>query len=499
MLDNEIGQRTIRYFAWACALVLMLQATTFADISLPRIFSDHMVLQQNSQVEIWGRAEADQEIEIHFNDQVVSAVADSEGEWTGTIETPEAGGPFQVEVKSKNDQTKVVLNDVMVGEVWICGGQNNMAMPLADALNAEAEIEKAKDFSKLRLFTVGHNSAIEPFTDFATADGWNVCNPDSIPQFSAAAYFFGRNLSETLEVPIGLILCSKSGTQCEAWTSRKALEGKPELEPLLKHWDENDDPTNQNRPGNLYNGMVAPLQGIKFKGFIWYQGESNNGRGRQYATSFPLLIENWRTALDHKDAPFLFVQLAPHRYTQRPTEDLAEIWDAQLKTFRNVHNTGMVITTDLGDQENLEPKNKQEVGRRLALWAFADVYAEELKALEVQAPGARSGPIFKAAERIEGTNQLKITFDFIAEGLSCKGADGLTDFTICGVDQKFVPAQAVIEDGAVIVSADEIDDPQAVRFGWSDSAQPNLFNSADLPAAPFRTDDFKLLSDEANF
>lgn len=499
MLEYEIAQRTIRYFAWTFVFACVLQSPAVADISLPRIFSDHMVLQQNSQVEIWGSAEANQEVEIHFNDQVVSAVANADGEWTGTIETPEAGGPFQVEVKSKNDQTKVVLNDVMIGEVWICGGQNNMAMPVADVLNADAEIQKAKDYSKLRLFTVGHNSAIEPFTDFATADGWNVCNPDSIPQFSATAYFFGRNLIESLDVPVGLIHCSKSGTQCEAWTSRKALEDKPELAPLLQHWEENDDPTNQNRPGNLFNGMVAPLQGVKFKGFIWYQGESNNGRGRQYATSFPLLIENWRTSLSHKDAPFLFVQLAPHRYTQRPPEDLAEIWDAQLKTFRETHNTGMVVTTDLADLENLEPKNKQEIGRRLALWAFSDVYSDELKALEIKAPVAQSGPIFKAFERIEGTNQIKITFDFTAEGLDCKGSDELTDFTICGADQKFLPAKAIIRDDAVIVSADEIDDPEHVRFGWNDSAQPNLFNSANLPTAPFRTDDFKLLSDEANF
>ena len=499
MQENEIARRTIHWFARACVVVLMLQASALADISLPRIFSDHMVLQQNSQVEIWGRAEANQEIEIHFNDQVVSAVANDDGDWTGTIETPAAGGPYQVEVKSKNDPTKVVLNDVMIGEVWICGGQNNMAMPVADVLNAEAEIEKAKDFGKVRLFTVGHNSAIEPFTEITAADGWNVCNPDSIAQFSAVSYFFGRNLAGTLDVPVGLIHCSKSGTQCEAWTSRKALEGVPELEPLLKHWDENDDPTNQNRPGNLYNGMVAPLRGIKFKGFIWYQGESNNGRGRQYATLLPLLIKNWRESLDHRDAPFLFVQLAPHRYTQRPPEDLAEIWDAQLKTYRSVENTGWVVTSDLGDPENLEPKNKQEIGRRLALWAFADIYTEELKTLDVQAPVAKSGPIFKSMERVEGTNQLKITFDCVAEGLSCKGADGLTDFTICGADEKFVPAKAVIEGNSVLVSSDEIDDPQAVRFGWSDSTQPNLFNSADLPAAPFRTDNFKLLSDEADF
>ncbi len=498
MLENEIAKQMIRHIARGCLLALLMPVTLLADISLPRIFSDHMVLQRNSQVEIWGIAEANQEIEIHFNEQVVSAVADASGNWTGAIQTPEAGGPYQVEVKSKSDETKVVLNDVMIGEVWICGGQNNMAFPVADAFNAEAEIENAKDFPNLRLFTINHNVATERFTDIAKAEGWNVCSPDSITQFSAVAYFFGRNLTETLKVPIGLIHCSKSGTQCEAWTSRKALERKPELEPLLKHWDENDDPTDHNRPGNLFNGMVAPLKGLKFKGFLWYQGESNNGRGRQYATLFPLLIQCWREELEHVDAPFLFVQLAPHRYEQRAAEELAEIWDAQLKTYRSTHNAGIVVTTDIADTENLEPKNKQEIGRRLALWAFADVYGEELKNLEVQGPAACSGPLFKSMEKIKDSNKIQVTFDHVAEGLTCKGSE-LNLFLICGADQNFVPATAVIQEDSVIVSADEVENPTQVRFAWDDTAKPNLYNSANLPAAPFRTDNFKLLSDEVDF
>lgn len=498
MLENQIVKRMIRCFALGCILAILVPATLLADISLPRIFSDHMVLQRNSKVEIWGIAEADQAIEIHFNEQIVSAVADAEGNWTGTIETPDAGGPYQVEVKSKSDAAKVVLNDVMIGEVWICGGQNNMSFPVAETINAEKEIEKAKGFPNVRLFTINDNVATERFTDIAKADGWNVCSPDSISPFSAVSYFFGRNLNETLEVPIGLIQCAKSGTPCEAWTSRKALERMPELDPLLQHWDENDDPTDQNRPGNLFNGMVAPLKGIKFKGFLWYQGESNNGRGRQYATLFPLLIQCWREELQHVDAPFLFVQLTPHRYDQRASEELAEVWDAQLKTFRSTHNAGIVVTTDISDVENLEPKNKREIGRRLALWAFADVYDEELTALEIQVPAACCGPLYKSMEKIKGTNKIEITFDHIAEGLQSNGTK-LSDFTICGADQKFVPADAEIQDGKIIVSAEEVEDPTQVRFAWNDSAAPNLFNSANLPASPFRTDNFKLLSEEVDF
>ena len=387
-----------------------------------------MVLQQNSLVEIWGIAEANEEIEISFNEQTVSATANAQGNWTGSIQTPKAGGPYQVEVKSKNGQTKVVLNDVMIGEVWICGGQNNMAFPVAETLNAESEIEKAKDFSNLRFLTVGHNVATERFTELAKADGWNVCNPDSVTQFSAVSYFFGRHLTESLGVPVGLIHCSKTGTKCEAWTSRKSLESKPELAELLKHWDENDDPTDHDRPASLFNGMIAPLKGVKFRGFTWYQGESNVGRGSQYATLFPLLIDTWRTELSNPEAPFLFVQLAPHRY-EHP-EDLAEIWDAQLKTFRTTSNTGIVVTTDIADLETLEPRNKQEVGRRLSLWAFATVYANELKAAQIAIPAAHSGPIYQAMERVEGTNQIKITFDHIADGLECRGEGALTNFLI---------------------------------------------------------------------
>lgn len=497
--ENRFYHRTLLAWLLACVGLAMLPSALSADISLPRFFSDHMVLQQKSQVNIWGKADPNQVVEIQFNKQTVSATADQEGNWSGTIATPEAGGPYQVQVQSKDGKTKVVLNDVMVGEVWICGGQNNMELKVADSLNAEAEIKRAKNFSNVRFFTVSRNTAPEPLTEIIKAEGWNVCNPDSVSEFSALAYFFGRNLNENLDVPVGLIHCSWTQTPCESWISRKTLESKPELEPLLKHWDENDDPTDSARPSNLFNGMIAPLKGTKFRGFIWYQGESNIGRARQLATLFPALIQNWRTYLENEEAPFLFVQLAPHRYDQRRPEDLPEIWDAQLKTLRAVPNTGMVVTTDIADTRDLHPKNKQEVARRLALWSFAGIYADLIKERELAPPAAYSGPLFKSWNKVEGTQQIRIEFDHIADGLECRGGGGLTHFSICGVDEKFVPANAVIEDGAVLVSSDDVADPQAVRFAWDDVAEPNLFNSSGLPASPFRTDEFKLHSQDVEF
>ena len=470
--------------------VLLLWATVgSADISLPKIFSDHMVLQQQSEVSVWGTAEPSQQIEISFNETTVSTTADSAGNWRGTITTPEAGGPYELEINAKDDETKVVFSDVMVGEVWICSGQSNMEWPLTKSLNPEIEIENAKEFSDLRLFTVNNNGTPEPLDDFAKTEGWNVCGPESVAEFSAVAYFFGRELKRELKVPIGLIHTSWGGTRCEAWVSAEGLNEQTALAPLLQHWKENDNPTSKNRPSNLYNAMIHPLKGVEFRGFLWYQGEANVGRGQQYQTLFPTLITDWRTQFEKPDAPFYFVQLAPFRYGKHPPEALPEIWDAQLKTMQSVENTGMAVTTDIGNLENIHPKNKQEVGRRLALWAVAKTYAEQVETAPVH-----SGPIFESAELIKGKFALSFTF---SEGLKSRDEQPLNCFSICGEDKKFLPATAKIVAGKVIVSSEEVTAPEAVRFGWDDTSVPNLINEAGLPASPFRTDDFPLLSEEA--
>lgn len=490
--------RLLRERLWLVLVgVLLSTPSLMGDISLPKIFSDHMVLQQKSAVKIWGQAEPGQKLVLTFIDKQTTLQANAVGQWSTLIRTPEAGGPFELEIADQSGEPKVVFTDVMVGEVWICSGQSNMEWPLTGVLNPETEIEQARNYPNLRLFTVDHSPSPQPLEDFINVTPWSVCTPEAVKSFSAAAYFFGRELSKELgDIPVGLINSSWGGTRCEAWTSRDAMDDVEDLAPLLRYWDENDDTASQHRPANLFNGMIAPLTQFEIRGAIWYQGEANHGRGHQYATLFPTMIEDWRTAFGVGDFPFYFVQLAPFRYKNQPASALAEIWDAQLKTLKSVNNTGMVVTTDIGNIDNIHPANKQEVGRRLALIALANIYQDQL-------PNGKqdliaSGPIYESMSTNQ--DQIRLTFEHVGKGLRKRFDDEeLRDFTICGDDRQFVPANAIIESDVVIVSSPEVKQPIAVRFGWSDTAEPNLVNSAGLPASPFRTDDFPLESIDRSF
>ena len=473
-----------------------LSSDVRGDISLPKIFSDHMVLQRDTSVRIWGSADAGQKLTVKFAGTETRTTASGQGDWEVVITTPSAGGPYELEVIAERGEPKVIFTDVMVGEVWLCAGQCNMEWEVSKSLNSETEIESSKNFPMLRLFTVGDRASPQPLDDFAKVEPWNVCSPEVVKEFSAIAYFFGRELSKGLEaMPIGLIDASWSGTVCEAWTSRKSMDDVAELAPLLKYWDERGETTSPNRPGNLYNGMIAPLKNFPIRGAIWYQGEANHGRGHQYATLFPTLIKDWRANFGVGDFPFYFVQLAPFRYNQKPPEALAEIWDAQLKTLKSVPHTRMVVTTDIGDLEHINPINKQEVGRRLAMVALGDIYRSQLVAERTNF--LYSGPIYESISTND--NRIRITFKH-SRGLRIRnGENELTDFLICGEDQQFVPATATIDGETVEVSSTEVDKPIAVRFAWDDSAQPNLVNEQGLPASPFRTDEFPLISEGLDF
>jgi sialate O-acetylesterase len=370
-------------------------------------------------------------------------------------------------------------------------------MKVSEALNAKTEIDLSKNYQNLRLFTVDQFASAQPLNDFTKVTSWSVCSPETVKDFSATAYFFGREVSKELkDVKIGLVDASWGGTVCEAWASRAAMEKVTALAPLLKHSDENDEPTSPNRAANLYNGMIAPMTDFPIRGVIWYQGEANNGRGAQYATLFPTLIADWRQQFGSDDLPFYFVQLAPYRYKLESPESLAELRDAQLNTLKTVSRTGMVVTTDLGDVEEIDPKNKQSVGRRLALIALADVYKDCLAA--DKRDFFYSGPIFQSAEK--GEHCIWITFEHAEGGLRTRNDEQtLTGFTICGKDGKFVPAVAKIVGEKVQVSSPEIEDPTEVRFAWNDTAQPNLVNQGLLPASPFRTDEFPLESEGRDF
>ena len=477
-------------FLFIFLMLIWFTTTVQADITLPKIFSDHMVLQQNSTIRVAGTADPEEKLTITFDQQKSTAQADAKGRWSTSIKTGNPGGPFELLIASESSATRVLVSDIMVGEVWICSGQSNMAWPTSKALNPEIELEESKNYPNIRLFSVENSAISKPQSEFAKVKPWVCCSPESVQGFSATAYQFAKHLSKKMDIPIGLINTSWGGTRCEAWTPESSLAADERYAKMLKVWAEKDEPTNRHRPANLYNGMINPLKGYSFRGVIWYQGESNVGRGAQYAHLFPTMIKSWRKELNQGDFPFYFVQLAPFRYRNQAPQALPEVWQAQLDTMKNMENVGMAVITDVGNIKDIHPKNKQEVGRRLAMWALGDIY---------QKPDATdrepvSGPIFKDFS-VKG-DTIVVNFDHIAKGLKIRSPQSeLTHFMISGDDQEFFPASATIQGDSVVVSSSKVPQPVAVRFGWEDTAEPNLINSAGLPASPFRTDNFELLSE----
>ena len=468
----------MKHRMWLVALVcsMLMVPVARGDVRLPKIFGDSMVLQQQSQAAVWGWADADEEVTVSLGDAKATAKAGADGKWLAKIQTPAAGGPFTLTVKGKNE---ITLKDVYVGEVWICSGQSNMEWPLTAAANPAEEIANAKH-PLIRMIKVDKVPAEKPADDIVSP-GWKVCTPDkdNAPQFSAVGYFFARHLQGELKVPIGMINTSWGGTICEAWTSNEALKTDPDFQLILER-SAKFKPGDPNQASVLYNGMLRPLAPMTIKGAIWYQGESNVGRAVQYRKLFPTMIADWRKQFGQGDFPFLFVQLAPYNYGP-PHLALAEQWESQLKTL-SVANTGMCVTWDIGNVKDIHPKNKQDVGKRLALWALANTYGKSDVVF--------SGPLYESSA-VEG-NKIRIKFKHAAGGLASKEDQPLTHFQIAGEDQKFVDAKATIDGETVVVESEQVAAPKAVRFAWHGLAEPNLFNKAGLPASPFRTDDWPL-------
>ena len=462
---------------------------------MPNIFSDNMVLQRETKTKVYGTAEPTQKLTIQFGDVVLKTTTGEDGNWSVMLPTGEAGGPFELTVTAIEGQPQVKLSNVMVGEVWLCAGEANMRWPVDKVLNASREIEKSLDYPNIRLFTPEQKSSRLPLGHFEEVIGWGVCSPETVKNFSGVGYFFARELQKSFpEVPIGLILSAHDQTTCEAWASHKGLESVPRFQPMLDYWDSRDDESPL-RPDGLFNAMIAPLQNVQIRGVLWYQGESNNGRGEQYAKLFPTLIADWRQFFNQPDLPFYFVQLAPYRYERMTVQSLPELWDAQLKTLNQTKNTGMVVTSDIADVTDLHPKNKQEVGRRLALIALQNVYRDRLPS--TQAAIVCSGPIYESMQIDDQQIQLRFRH---AEGLkSINPNEPLTGFEVAGDDQKFLPAQATIVNDTVELTCPAEITPTAVRFGWTDTFVSPLFNAAGLPASSFRTDNFELLSEGKDF
>lgn len=457
-------------------LIFLLSGTMVqARIWLPSILSDNMVLQQNSVSNIWGwSTSTDETITVlaSWSTEPVQGKAD-QGKWSISLSTPRAGGPFQITIVGHET---IVLKNVMIGEVWICSGQSNMEWsPLQGLVNAGEEIQNAHH-PRIRFFFLPRHKAETPQED--TPGRWEVCTPETMQHFSSVAYFFGRKLKEELDIPVGLVNTSWGGTPVETWIKKETLEAVPELKEAAAKvqrfvwWP--------NQAGVTYNAMIHPLIQLDIAGAIWYQGESNLVNGQSYYQSFPLLIDSWRKDWG-KDFPFYFVQLAPFKYDPQKPLAAAVVRDAQLHTMSTVPNTGMVVTNDIGDLEDIHPTNKQDVGHRLALWALAKTYG--VKDL------VYSGPVYESMEIKD--NKIMLHFKHTGKGLMMKG-DRLREFLIAGEDKQFHPAEARINGSMVEVTSTQVSKPVAVRFAFSNIAQPNLFNSAGLPASAFRTDKWEI-------
>ena len=492
-------------------IVLSTKFSLSAQVKLPALVSDNMVLQQNAKVNLWGWASPNEKINIQagWSDVAIETVANAEGNWKTTVDTPQ--GSEKAYTITINANNKIVLNNILIGEVWICSGQSNMYFPVGKeegtwktgVKNYQEEVKNAS-YPNIRLFTVLTNASPKPLDD--VIGSWKICSPESINTFSAVAYFFGRELYQKLNIPIGLISTSWGGTKAEAWTSQNVLENNISFLPILQQDAKNEKIYQEkleayylasineqiasaaNAPKSelkkpkkeanktsyvLYNAMLYPLINYTMKGVIWYQGESNSGQAQLYKTLFPAMVKNWRDDWKQGDFPFYYVQITPHK-GQTP-----EIREAQLFSLKAIPNSGMAVTTDVGDANNIHPIDKQTVGHRLALLARAKTYNENKLVY--------SGPIYNNMKIKK--QKVQLFFDHAESGLKQNG-DVLKEFEIAGEDQVFYPADAKIDGKTIIVSSSKVKKPSAVRFAWKAVPEPNLFNNDNLPTSPFRTDDW---------
>lgn len=478
-------------------LFLVAAATLSADVKLPALFSDHIVLQRGKPVPVWGWADAGEELTVKFGDQLKKAAADKDGAWKVMLDALKASGePAELIIKGKNE---IVLKDVLVGEVWICSGQSNMGWTVGQSGNASEEISNSAN-PQIRMFTVPLTNAEEPQKDLMKRDeksAWLLADPANTGGFSATGYYFGRELHKELKVPVGLINTSWGGTRAEAWTSKPALEAVPTCKVIVDAWAEklkdhkpekDDQAKSHHRPAALFNAMIAPLVPFTVKGAIWYQGEANTGRAVQYQTLLPTMIKDWRKQWGDQ-LSFYIVQLAGfgNKRPQPPeigAEDpWAELQWTQLQTAITVPKCGLAVANDIGDEKDIHPKNKQEVGRRLALQALVKDYNRK----DI-VPG---GPVFGGGDTMG--NKFMISFSNIGGGLKSRDGGELKGFIIAGADKVWKPARAKIIGKQVQVWSEEIAKPVAVRYFWQSwNPEANLMNKEGLPAGIFRTDKWDL-------
>ena len=545
-----------------CVVLVALATNLPAKVRLPAVFADHMILQRDSHLPVWGWATAGEKITVTFAGQAKTATADEKGKWFMNLDAiPASTEPLQMAVTGEDSATN--FSDVLVGDVWLAGGQSNMGFPLFAAHNAAEVLPKAQD-SELRFFRVKTTTAAEPQADCSAS--WEKTTPETAKNFSAVAYFFAQEIRRNQNVPVAVLQAPWGGTDIETWISLAGLKQSLPLTNPLSRWDKavadyqkikanpglvaiyekdlkqwqaeiapaynavlkqynadkdngksvgpkpqptrpeptNPDPMGMPSPSRRpstptvnFNGMIAPLAPYAVRGVIWYQGENNGARGLEYRELFPRLIEDWRgqwTKAGGMGFPFLFVQLPCNGKDTTPVAENGWPWlrEAQLMTLQKVPRTGMAITIDIGDPNNVHPADKIDVGRRLALVAEKLVYGENVVA---------SGPLFKAVN-IGTDGKVGVQFSEIggglvigqqpwcARGVSPYPKDKLAGFFLAGEDKKWIEADATIAGDSVILTSAQVPNPVAVRYGWANSPRCNLYNREGLPASPFRSDDW---------
>jgi len=514
-------------FVLVLLLSTALPIAVSAEVKLPAVIGNHMVIQQDKPVSVWGWAGPGEQVTVRLAGQEVKTQASAGGQWRAVLDPLKAGGsPLDMSI-SAGEGPSLVVKDILVGEVWVCSGQSNMEWALESTASPVPEILRA-DHPGLRLFLVPKHTADRPKDDVEAQ--WSPCAPDSVRPFSAVAYYFGLALHEKLGVPVGLIESAWGGTDIEPWTPPAGFAAvpaaKPRLEqqeakyaeyrtalkkalPLWETWVRETrkaldadttlppEPSgldqfpvnpfdNPQAPTTLYNAMIHPLIGLAIRGAIWYQGENNRNDGLLYEKKMEALIRGWREVWGLGDFPFYYVQLAPYNYPydrETPAGDIPDflrlplIWEAQTNILR-LPNTGMAVVIDIADLNDIHPRDKKDAGNRLALWARARTYGEKDLVC--------SGPLYKSMT-IEG-EKARVVFDFADGGLMTNDGQPLKWFEVAGDDHIFYKAEAEIAGETVVVHSPRVASPKSVRFGWHQLAVPNLANKQGLPASPFRTD-----------
>ncbi len=491
-----------------------------AAVKLPALMSDNMVLQAEAKTNVWGWADPAEKVSVSFVGKTASATTGADGKWSVKLQDLKSGTTGDLSVKGTNE---ITVKNVVVGEVWVASGQSNMEFTMSGTMDKDTEIAAAND-PMIRMFTVKKATKSEPQEN--CVGQWEITTPQTAGHFSAVGYFFARRLRETLKQPVGIIHTSWGGTPAEYWTPMPVIAADPDFKPLAERWEKMaaDFPkaqeayekakaewqavadkaktdgvpapkppsaprggTAEGAPGSLYNGMIAPVVPYTIQGAIWYQGESNAGNALQYRKLFPSMILSWRKAWmkgglegsEMPDFPFLFVQLANYKPRHdEPTEsDWAALREAQLMTLE-MPRTGMAVAIDIGDGADIHPKNKQEVGRRLALCAEATVYYRDQEF---------SGPIFVGAQAEDG--KIRLSFRN-ADGMKAQDGGPLKGFALAGEDKVYHWAEATVQGDHIIVTCKDVPTPVAVRYAWADNPECNLVNSAGLPASPFRAENW---------